>query len=160
MYLALQDEMLETPQDSLPSRSIHLDSDLRGCTSAPPDQTGAHSDGPASSPSPSQQQIAPPTGKARRNKIKREKWKEKSKCKGVEPKSRKKREASAMRLAARLAGTQSAVASPFSISSLPKNRSGFGGSQRDADKEQAARLGNDLGYFREVVRSLRPVPYE
>jgi len=152
--------MLEEPQDRLPSGSTFLDSDLRGCTSALRDRTGAHSDGPASSPSASQQQIAPSAGKARRNKIKRGKWKEKLKQKGVDLKSRKKREALATILAARLAATQSNIASPFSASSLPKNQSGFAASLRSADKEQATRLRDDLDYFREVVRSLRPVPYK
>lgn len=152
--------MVEEPQDGLPFSSILSDPSFSTRTSVPPDPTRANSDESASSPSLSHQQPAPSTGKARRNKLKRAKWKEKVQRREIELKSLKKREASATRLAARLARNQMTLASPFSVSSLEKNQSGFAASLRKADKEQAARLRDDLDAFREVVRSLRPVPYK
>lgn len=157
--LPVQDQMLE-PQDGLASSSTPLSSSLRGCTPVLPDSASTNSDGLASAPSAIRLQAVPSSSKARRNKAKRAKWEEKLRLQGVENKSLKKREESASRLAARLARTQRTIASPFTVSSLPKNQSGFAGSLRSADKEEVVRLQNDLDYFREIVRSLRPVPYE
>jgi hypothetical protein len=151
--------MLEERQDGLPSSSILSDRNFSSRTSVPPDLTGANADESASSLPPSHQRLAPSAGRTRRNKLKRAKWKENIQRRGIQLKPLKKQEASAKRLAARLARNQITIVSPFSASFLPKNRSGFAASLRIADKQPAVRLRDDLDAFREVVRSLRPVPY-
>jgi hypothetical protein len=92
--------------------------------------------------------------------VKREKWVQKTGAGGVS--DPKKREASATHLAARLARTQTTIAAPLRVASLPKTRTYLAGSLRDAEKAYVARIrqGRDDVYFRETLRSFRPVPYE
>jgi hypothetical protein len=103
-------------------------------------------------------QIAPASRKARSNKAKREKWKEKLKLWHVD--APKKREGSAARLAERLAHTQNTTAAQFSVTSLPKTKSALAGSLSKASKEYTARLHDDQDHFCQVLTSLHPVPYK
>jgi hypothetical protein len=147
------------PRDNQASSMALLGSNLSSCASAPPNPASVHPGRPESSPSTSHQQTAPSSGKARRAKKKRAKWKGKLESKAAEIKPSTKQEASATRLANRLARTQTTVVAPFAVSSIPKNRSGFTASLRKADKAEVIRLRNDLEHFHRAVRSLQPVPY-
>lgn len=162
LHLSLQDEMLVEPRDIFPSSSASLDSNLSaGATDTTTNETASPP------PSTSHQESVASAGRMRRNRIKRAKWQEKirrkeieNKSMEIENKSTKKRDVSATRLVRRLACNQITMVSPFSISSLPKNQSGFAASLWNADKAEAACLEEDLDYFREVVRSLRPMLYK
>ena len=157
-YISIKDEMLE-PDDNQASSVALFGSNLSSWASIPPKPTSVVSDRPEPSPSASYQQNASSSGRARRVKRKRVKWKEKLQHKAAEIKPSKKQEASAAHLANRLARTKSTIAAPFTVSSIPKTRSGFIASLRDTDKAEVIRLRNDVEYFRETVRSLQPVPY-
>jgi hypothetical protein len=152
------DEMFE-PNDHQASSVALFGSNLSSCASVPPKPKSIGSDRPEPSPSASHQRNATSSGRAQRAKIKRVKYQEKLQHKAVAIKPSKKREASAARLADRLAHTKSTVVMPFNVSSIPKNRSGFTASRRKADKAEVIRLRNDVKYLRETVMSLQPVPY-
>jgi hypothetical protein len=145
-FFFIKDEMIE-PRDNQASSMALLGSNLSSCASAPPNPASVHPGRPESSPSTSHQQTAPSSGKARRAKKKRAKWKGKLESKAAEIKPSTKQEASATRLANRLARTQTTVVAPFAVSSVPKNRSGFTASLRKADKAEVIRLRNDLNIF-------------
>jgi hypothetical protein len=133
----------------------------------PTSDVNSHASGPSSNvvicpsrplPTVTSTQIIQPNSKQRRNKAKRERWKVKSKLRGLTPSA--KRERSATGLADRLARSQTTTIAQFSVASLPKSGSGLSGSRRDIDKEYVARLRDDQGYFRRALTSLHPVPYE
>lgn len=157
-YASINDEMFE-PNGHQASSVALFSSNLSSYASVPPKPKSTGSDRPEHSPSASHQQNASSSSRARRAKIKRAKCKETLQHKVVEIKPSKKQEISAARLADRLAQTKSTVATPFNVSSIPKNRSGFTASRRKADKAEIIRLRDDVEYFRETVRSLQPVPY-